>query len=99
MARPDNESAAVADDSVRLERAEKALVAVGEATHTFQTPYITFLLLGTYIGVIIASTTDEQLLRGTRVAHPGCETAHPRVLHVRPVGVPAGPFAIWQLRC
>ncbi|MGH8567776.1 MAG: hypothetical protein ACREXU_07095 [Gammaproteobacteria bacterium] len=49
-------AAAVADDDrVRLECAEKALAAVGEATHTFQTPYITFLLLGTYIGVIIAS--------------------------------------------
>jgi uncharacterized protein YjbI with pentapeptide repeats len=54
----------------RSERAEKSLDAANEAARVVRNVYITFLLLGTYIGVIIASTTDEQLLRGSTVILP-----------------------------
>jgi uncharacterized protein YjbI with pentapeptide repeats len=58
------------DAQDRRERAEKALAAANEAAHTVSNLYITFLLLGTYIGIIIASTTDEQLLRISPVTLP-----------------------------
>ncbi len=38
----------------KQERAEKALVAANVAADTASNLYITFLLLGTYIGIIIA---------------------------------------------
>jgi hypothetical protein len=53
-----------------VECAEKALNAVNTAAGVVQNLYITFLLLGTYIGLIVASTTDEQLLRGSPVTLP-----------------------------
>jgi hypothetical protein len=58
------------DAQDRRERAEKALAAANEAAHTVSNLYIIFLLLGTYIGIIIASTTDEQLLRVSPVTLP-----------------------------
>lgn len=42
--------------------AEKLLESVNGAAQTVSNLHITFLLLATYIGLIIASTTDEQLL-------------------------------------
>jgi hypothetical protein len=58
------------DTKDRRERAEKALAVVNEAAHTVSNLYITFLLLGTYSGIIITSTTDEQLLRISPVTLP-----------------------------
>jgi len=42
--------------------AKDALQAANEAGSTVRNLYITFLLLGVYIGIIIAGTTDRQLL-------------------------------------
>jgi uncharacterized protein YjbI with pentapeptide repeats len=53
-----------------FECAEKALEATNTAADTVSHLYITFLLLGTYIVLIVASTTDEQLLRGSPVTLP-----------------------------
>ena len=58
------------DDQDKLERAEKSLEAVNHAASTVRTLFFTFLLLGTYVGVIIGSTTDEQLLRISPVTLP-----------------------------
>src|SRR5215217_5372281 len=58
------------DDQDKLERAEKSLEAVNNAASTVRTLFFTFLLLGTYVGVIIGSTTDEQLLRISPVTLP-----------------------------
>jgi hypothetical protein len=58
------------DAKDRRERAEKALAAVNEAAHTVSNLYITFLLLEIYIGIIIASTNDKQLLRISSVTLP-----------------------------
>jgi hypothetical protein len=52
-----------------LERAEKALEAVNNAASTVRTLFF-YLLLGTYIGIIIGSTTHEQLLRVSPVTLP-----------------------------
>jgi hypothetical protein len=60
-----------------LERAEKALEAANTAAGMVHNLYITFLLLGTYIGIIIASTTDEQLLRVSSVTLPLLNVAMP----------------------
>lgn len=53
-----------------FERAEKALEAANTAAGSVRNLYITFLLLGTYVGIIIASTTDEQLLQVSPVTLP-----------------------------
>ncbi len=53
-----------------LQLAEKALQAANEAGSTVRNLYITFLLLGVYIGIIIASTTDRQLLLISPVTLP-----------------------------
>jgi len=53
-----------------LQVAEKALQAANEAGSTVSNLYITFLLMGVYIGVIIASTTDRQLLLISPVTVP-----------------------------
>ncbi|MCP4115599.1 MAG: pentapeptide repeat-containing protein [Desulfobacteraceae bacterium] len=58
------------EDKDKTEHAEKSLEAANEAARTVSNLYIPFLLLGTYIGVIIASTTSEQLLRGIPVTLP-----------------------------
>ena len=50
--------------------AEQLLESVNTAAATVRNIYITFLLLGTYIGLIIASTTHEQLLRVSSVKLP-----------------------------
>ena len=60
-----------------LARAEKALEAANTAAGMVHNLYITFLLLGTYIGIIIASTTDEQLLRVSSVTLPLLNVALP----------------------
>jgi hypothetical protein len=62
------------DAKDKRERAEKALAAANEAAQTVSNLYITLLLLGTYIGIIIASTTDEQLFR---------IPSHPALLNVQ----------------
>ena len=53
-----------------LSRAERLLETVNDAARAVRIPFTTFLLLGTYIGVIIASTTDMQLLRISPVTLP-----------------------------
>src|SRR5688500_2445767 len=60
-----------------LERAEKALEAANTAAGMVHNLYLSFLLLGTYIGIIIASTTDEQLLRVSSVTLPLLNVAMP----------------------
>jgi hypothetical protein len=57
-------------DKGDLEQAEKSLEAVNNAASTARILFFTFLLLGTYIGIIIGSTTDEQLLRVSPVTLP-----------------------------
>ena len=60
-----------------FERAEKALEAANTAAGMVHNLYLTFLLLGTYIGIIIAGTTDEQLLRVSSVTLPLLNVALP----------------------
>jgi hypothetical protein len=45
------------------ERAERLRSAADEAARLAQNIYVSFLLLGTYIAIIIGSTTDVQLLK------------------------------------
>jgi hypothetical protein len=52
------------------ERAERLRSAADEAARLVQNFYISFLLLGTYIAVIIGSTTDAQLLKSSPVTLP-----------------------------
>src|SRR5215510_8608275 len=52
------------------ERAERLRVAADEAARLAQTGYLTFLGLGTYIAIIIGSTTDVQLLKVSPVTLP-----------------------------
>src|SRR5262249_14012281 len=52
------------------ERAERLRGAADEAARQVHNFYITFLLLGTYIAVIIGSTTDVQLLKVSPVTLP-----------------------------
>jgi hypothetical protein len=44
--------------------------AVDEAARLARNVYLSFLLLGTYIAIIIGSTTDMQLLKGSPVTLP-----------------------------
>src|SRR5262252_5036810 len=52
------------------ERAERLRGAADEAARLAQTVYLSFLLLGTYIAIIIGSTTDVQLLKISPVTLP-----------------------------
>ena len=52
------------------ERAERLRGAADEAARLAQNIYLSFLLLGTYIAVIIGSTTDVQLLKVSPVTLP-----------------------------
>jgi len=52
------------------EQAERLRGAADEAARLAQTFYLSFLLLGTYIAVIIGATTDVQLLKGSPVTLP-----------------------------
>src|SRR5215510_4857568 len=52
------------------ERAERLRVAADEAARLAQNVYLSFLLLGTYIAIIIGSTTDVQLLKVSPVTLP-----------------------------
>jgi hypothetical protein len=52
------------------ERAERLRGAVDEAARLARNVYLSFLLLGTYIAIIIGSTTDMQLLKGSPVTLP-----------------------------
>ena len=64
------EEALQADKEAALQSAEKALQAANESGSTVRNFYITFLLLGVYVGIIIASTTDCQLLLISPVTLP-----------------------------
>jgi uncharacterized protein YjbI with pentapeptide repeats len=52
------------------ERAERLRGAADETARLTQTVYLSFLLLGTYIALIIGSTTDMQLLKVSPVTLP-----------------------------
>src|SRR5215510_16033747 len=52
------------------EQAERLRGAADEAARLAQNVYISFLALGTYIAVIIGSTTDVQLLKVSPVTLP-----------------------------
>jgi len=52
------------------ERAERLRSAADEAARLAQNVYLAFLLLGTYIAIIIGSTTDVQLLKVSPVTLP-----------------------------
>jgi len=52
------------------ERAERLRSAADEAARLAQNIYLSFLLLGTYIAIIIGSTTDVQLLKVSPVTLP-----------------------------
>ena len=52
------------------DRAERLRGAVDDAARLAQNLYLSFLLLGTYIAVIIGSTTDGQLLKTSPVTLP-----------------------------
>jgi hypothetical protein len=52
------------------EQAERVRSAADEAARLAQNIYLSFLLLGTYIAVIIGSTTDVQLLKISPVTLP-----------------------------
>ena len=52
------------------EASEKALAATNEASGSVRKLYTGFLLLGAYVGIILAGTTHEQLLRESPVRLP-----------------------------
>jgi len=52
------------------EHAQKCLDSTNEGTHHVRSLYLTLLVTGGYLGVIIAGTTDEQLLRDSPVTLP-----------------------------
>lgn len=61
----------------REQYAEQLLALVGDATRTVNTRLVTFLTVGVYVGVTIASTTDEMLLKSTLVTLPLLNTQIP----------------------
>jgi hypothetical protein len=54
----------------RFEQAEKRLAAANEAIRSTRTFFFALLSIAAYIGVVIAGTTDEQLLRISPVKLP-----------------------------
>lgn len=57
--------------------AEQLLAVVTDATRTVNTRFVTFLTVGVYVAVTIASTTDEMLLKGSLVTLPLLNTQIP----------------------
>lgn len=53
-----------------LDCGEQALISANEAVKSVRAPYNTFLLLLTYMGVIVGSTTDAMLFRGSAITLP-----------------------------
>ena len=49
---------------------EALLESANEASRRCRTVYLTFLLVAVYFALIVGSTTDEQLLRGTAITLP-----------------------------
>ncbi|MEA3275171.1 MAG: pentapeptide repeat-containing protein [Pseudomonadota bacterium] len=58
------------DEAWLFEQAEKRLAAANEAIRSTRTFFFALLSVAAYIGVVIASTTDEQLLRISPVKLP-----------------------------
>lgn len=54
----------------RIENANTLLNVVNKAASTVNVQYITFLTVGIYIGITVASTTDEMLIRQSTLALP-----------------------------
>lgn len=57
--------------------AEQLLGVVTDAARTVSTRFVTFLTVGVYVGVTIASTTDEMLVKGSLVKLPLLNTEIP----------------------
>jgi hypothetical protein len=49
---------------------ERSLAAVQDAARTVSGRFVTFLTIGTYIAITVASTTDEMLVKGSQVKLP-----------------------------
>ena len=64
------------ETSQRLEELRKAADA---AARNARNSFVTFILVGVYIAVIIGSTTDEQLLRGSGIILPLVQVVMPIV--------------------
>lgn len=61
----------------REQYAEQLLVVVTDAARTVSTRFVTFLTVGVYVAVTIASTTDEMLVKGSLVKLPLLNTEIP----------------------
>lgn len=61
----------------REQYAEQLLGAVTDAARTVSTRFVTFLSVGVYVAVTIASTTDEMLVKGSLVKLPLLNTEIP----------------------
>ena len=57
-------------DATAQETVERLLEPANDASKLTRNVYLTYLLVGLYIGIIVWGTTDEQLLRKTPVALP-----------------------------
>ena len=57
-------------DATPLETVERLLEPANAASQLTRNMYLTYLLVGLYIGIIVWGTTDEQLLRNEPVALP-----------------------------
>ncbi len=57
-------------ESVNDPKLMQLLESANEASRRCRTAYLTFLLVSVYFALIVGSTTDEQLLRGTAIALP-----------------------------
>jgi uncharacterized protein YjbI with pentapeptide repeats len=56
---------------------ERSLAAIQEATRTVSARFVTFLTVGAYIALTVASTTDEMLVKGIQVKLPIINTEIP----------------------
>ena len=54
--------------------------AVNDATRNARNGYLFFVLAGLYVAVLVGSTTDEMLLRGTTIKLPVFEVGIPIVV-------------------
>jgi uncharacterized protein YjbI with pentapeptide repeats len=61
----------------RDQYAEQLLGVVADAARTVSTRFVTFLTVGVYVAVTIASTTDEMLVKGSLVKLPLLNTEIP----------------------
>lgn len=57
-------------DDQKLQRTEKLRISADEAARHVRNVYLTFLLVAVYVAILVGSTTDEQLLRGSEVPLP-----------------------------